>query len=737
MAQNGSTALGPEVLDSEPRIGGSGVVRFGGYLYNMADYNPTLTGQSAMGIYEEMEADAEIAAGLARIVWPLLAAKWTIEPVDDSDEEVEIAQYCEKWIMGYGRTDPFAPRWQDTLRHALLCLTFGFSAFEKNWGRDRDGHQVINNLYGILPKSVWDFVFDKDTGELSYMDQRAYLNDGTYAVAQIPAAKLLLFSFGQQADNLWGRPIIRPCYKNWYHKDKLLRVDGMRHERHGMGFATITVNTGAGNSVKLEAEKLIRDARANERGYAVLEEGQVVSFNYPGGQGTDVIGSVKYHDVQTSQVLFSEVMHVVSGGLGAKGANESKLDFVLAVLQGLGNLVEQGFQPLIPELVGKRWGNRDAWPTVKCEDLSKLSGSAMAETLSKLLPAGSGAITPNVDLEQSLRETYQFPPLPEEIATALKDAEKLKATRSLEALRAPQPVAPTPPIPGATPPAEPPAQPPAKTAAEPAAGRLGRGALPHEAYFAAAETSAWLDSEPQKIWYRVVAPYRKVQIERIAKLSATTSDEEFKGGKLNAAITPKVLMQKALTKSLAEALRRVYGRGRQAILHERDRQLAGQPPAATTMQEGDAEIEPTQEELQWVEATAATFVSLMLGSMITEALKALGTARNADATAKNQEIAVRDALNALSVPVQVANLGGAVNQSYTNGRNEQAASMRGETETAFYSAIMDEGTCGPCEALDGEEHDPGDEAFATPNPECEGDWRCRCITIYVFREEAA
>jgi len=729
MANNGR--MPADLVRSEPRIGGSGLVVFGGQLYNMADYNPALQGQQAMSRYEEMSTDAEIASGLSRIIWPLLAAKWVVEPADDTDEEVEIAKFCEKWVMGVGRNDPFAAKWQDTLRHALLCLTYGFSAFEKTWGVDEDGKQVFANLFGVLPKSVDKFVFKTDgSGQLDYMLQRAWTPDG-YKEAQIPAAKLMLFTFGREADNLWGKSILRNCYKNWFHKDKLLRVDGMRHERHGMGFTTITVDAGAGVAVKDAAEDLIREARANERGYAVLETGQEVEIIYPTSQGTDVIGSVQYHDTQTAQVLFSEVMHMVSGNLGAKGANESKVDFVLAVLQGLATGVEEVFNSqAIVELVGRNWGARKVWPKLNCEDLSKLSGTSMAETLAQLLPAGSGAITADVVLEQQLRESYQFPLLPDDIVEWRKEAERLNAKRKIEMASQPivQPVA----EPGETPVVKA----PLKIAASERV-RTAREPFPHEVYCAYVETSAWLDQEPLRVWHRVVVPYRTQQIERIAKAARTVSDEDFSAGRFFP--DPNVrLMKKSMTTALAAALSQSYMHGRAAILQERKRQLSGQPVVARTMQEeDDFDLVPSKAQKEWTTRIAETFVTGLLGVFTLTAVDALKNARNADLSKADQERMVREALTSLSVPVQQADLGGAVVQSYTNGRNEQASSMWSDIETAFYSAVMDFGTCEECAELDGAEHEPNDPVYVTPNPNCRGDDRCRCVTIYVFREEAA
>jgi hypothetical protein len=47
-----------------------------------------------------------------------------------------------------------------------------------------------------------------------------------------------------------------------------------------------------------------------------------------------------------------------------------------------------------------------------------------------------------------------------------------------------------------------------------------------------------------------------------------------------------------------------------------------------------------------------------------------------------------------------------------------------------YSAVLDGGTCGECESMDGEVFASWEEIeVLTPNPDCEGGGSCRCGAI--------
>ena len=253
----------------------------------------------------------------------------------------------------------------------------------------------------------------------------------------------------------------------------------------------------------------------------------------------------------------------------------------------------------------------------------------------------------------------------------------------------------------------------------------------HERYFALAEHVRWLDEEPGRVYAKVVRPARAKMADRIAASAASATDVSLAKADL-----PRPSLETLLAGDLTDELMRSYVRGRRSLLMERRSQLSGAPPSMHVRQE-EFDFEPTSAQRSWVKRLAQVFSALMVKGMIDEASRAGMVSRNADRSEAEQRVDAVAAILALSEPVLEADLGGSVNQAFSNGRNEQAASMGEEISSAFYSAIMDEATCGPCEVLDGEQHEPGDAEFVTPNPDCEGGARCRCVTIYVFREDQA
>jgi len=256
---------------------------------------------------------------------------------------------------------------------------------------------------------------------------------------------------------------------------------------------------------------------------------------------------------------------------------------------------------------------------------------------------------------------------------------------------------------------------------------LRRGPHPHEAHADFAAMQRYLDEEPMRVWARYVKPLRGEIIRAIAGKVVGMTDAELRSvppprnhfGKLSDAVYPGLLES--------------YMVGRRSVRGERKRQLA----AKAEGDDEDEDVQPSPSQRSWVKSLAGLFATTFLGALGVEAVRVAGNARNAEVDKAEERRTIERALEALSIPRQQQALAGRVTQAFTNGRNEQAMSAKGEIETAYYSAIMDLNTCEVCEPLDGAEHEPGDETYATPNPECLGGENCRCATIYVFKEEAA
>jgi len=730
---------------TQPQLSGSGELLIGRELWDRQDYNPLMQGGQALLVYEKMRStDGEISGGLTHLIDPLLAATWTVEPPKGEDSEKhDPTLLCRRALFGEEYSDPFSDTWADRLRHALLMVTFGMSAFEKVWGVDSEGHQTWARLAPIMPATVFKFTF-AENGRLESATQRAWtVRTARYEEVTIPAAKLMVFTFGREGMNLFGRSVLRSAWKHWGYKAMLIETDGIRHERWGTGIPWVEIPESVqqvSDEEKAAIERITQNLRTNERQAIYLLPGRRLQITYPTGSQSDIIGSLKYHDQQESRSLVTEFMATGTAETGSRSVVTSKIDQMMLKLQGVGNVVEDVFNRQgLTELVDRNFGvQKGGYPRLQLEDMDKMTGTQRAE-ISSLL-AKVGLLRADKLVRARYRDELDLPP---------EDEATLEPAPSQN------------PFGGGTAGGngnQPGAEPGGVTEKKPSGAErltfmgaesspigspvtLSRLAEPHEQYCAFSEMKTYMRDEPQRIWHRIVEPWRKRLAARIASKVPGFSDDKLAARDFGA--MPGIASP--FENDLAAALLKVYVRGRRSVLDERTRQLAKTPVTSrdgVLLQEDDGDDEefdasPSKEQRAWVATLAAAFVSALVTGMTSEASRQGIASRQAEASARQQEAEALAAINALSVARQQAELSGAVARSFGTGREEQGDTMGGEVEREYYSAIMDEGTCEPCAALDGMDQGPWDDEFETPNPGCLGDDNCRCVTVRVWKEEVA
>ncbi len=73
----------------------------------------------------------------------------------------------------------------------------------------------------------------------------------------------------------------------------------------------------------------------------------------------------------------------------------------------------------------------------------------------------------------------------------------------------------------------------------------------------------------------------------------------------------------------------------------------------------------------------------------------------------------------------------AVNGAIGRGRSREAQVRAEEWKRVEYSALLDRNTCKVCKAADGKTAEVEDDLPPTPNPNCGGGMKCRCVHVYV------
>jgi phage gp29-like protein len=416
-------------------IGNSGVSITSG-LITGEEYNPKLTGKSAIDAYDQMRrSDATVNAALNAVKLPILSADFTIDPASDDDVDKEVAEFIQDCLF-------HIVDWDQFLGEALTFLDFGY-----------DVHEMVfepREVNGTLRIALVKLGYRKQT-----TIQKWETTDGKPGIQQfdntghtysIPAEKLVRFTHKQEGDNYEGISLLRAAYKHWYIKDKLYRIDAVGHERHALGVIDVTVPTGALEEDKKKMRQLVRNLRANEESYIEHPEGWIVAFlDMKANSLKDVEPSINHHDRQIMKNVLAQFLEIgASGGSGTRSTSEdhSRL-FELAVQSVARRIVQVLQNTVVRTLVDLNFTDRE-YPTLRVGNISDDNIPVMSDAIKKFVDAG--VLHPRAADENSTRkmigwseltdeevEELESNPEPQKTAKDKAEADDIKAAQKLHA----------------------------------------------------------------------------------------------------------------------------------------------------------------------------------------------------------------------------------------------------------------------------------------------------------------
>lgn len=372
--------------------------------------NPSLRWPLSVSVYDEMRRqDAQVVSTMRAIKLPIRRAKWQIDPAD-ADEQVVAFVAGELGLPIAGR-DPVRPArtrdrfsWADHLRHALLCLDFGYSYFEQVYRiEERDGRlwARLRKLGPRLPQTISKVNVAADGGLESV--QQWNLTAGTMT-KPIPVSALVAYTNEREGANWLGQSLLRSAYKNWILKDQALRTWAVRDDRNGMG---VPVYTAAPGETDLgPGTKLAQNVRSGATGGAAVANGASLGFEGVSGQLADPEKQVRYHDEQIARGVLAHFLNLGTQ-TGSWALGSTFADFFTMSLQAVADeIADTATQHIVEDLVDLNFGTDVPAPKVMCEPIGSRK-DATAEAIKILRDAG--VLSTDEDLDRFVREIYGLP----------------------------------------------------------------------------------------------------------------------------------------------------------------------------------------------------------------------------------------------------------------------------------------------------------------------------------------
>jgi hypothetical protein len=714
------------------------------------DYLDDLGWPNYLPEFRKVVNDPQIAKELRAATYPLLRADWSVEPASDDDRDQLIAEFigANRYQLPsdtFGRDFWMATPWPSRLRDISRFLQFGFAMFHRTY-RQQGRFIIIDKMKWIVPESIekWDFgPADEFLGVY-----RTFIGaDGVaHSLEYVPAEELVVYTWDQEGSNILGRPLIRAMWKPYQFKARFEKMAIINKQKTAIGIPYVLTREGDSPDDETRAASFAKAMRAgnHERLYFKGKVGQEFGWKEGGDSNKGFPELINGANTEIAKAggggLVQElgIGDASGGSRGVAGAQalagvalpEAIATFVILVENAEICLeVDLNFPPGTPA------------PTCKVAGIDPFERTRnMPEVVNA---ASAGVITKTLDTENEVRRAYGLM----EIDEAERDA-------AIAANRPPMgtPGGPADPNAAGGPDTAPPgtdagdaaAAPdpgsdapsaPTGTARRPGPRRITAAATPDPAVAPAVDPSPSADAVARaKVDLdRIQRELERWEATYLGSLNLVQRDmreavvEQIRAGR--APKKPddlKVPFQEDLKDRLISILKSVRDFGREQLTAEVNRQLqtlasAARPDPST--RRGAITYSNNQAEV-----IAQLDVSNLVQRLQTQAVAQYNQLAGTGATPAEIAGGLEDYFSSLT-DAQIDNMARAsTSQSFNAGRNVAILELKPQLgPMAVRVEVLDENTCEPCAALDGQEFQIGSDAYLENQPplKCEGGQRCR------------
>lgn len=403
-------------------FGQSGTKNFSGIITD--EYLPNLSFYQAPIVYDQMRrSDGMIAALLASYKMPIRSSKWYVEPADDSEQAVEMADFLHDNLWNFG-----AQNYDDFLREALSMFDFGFSWFEKvfDWmpdntrwqglvGWDRFAFRYQNTRYRWNTEPV----VSRTGGIQNRLVTVTQLAPPDYRLIDIPVEKLLIFSRAMEGDNFDGISLLRAVYKHWYIKDALYKIQGIGLERSSMGVPYAKWLAQADDATITQVQNILQNLRVDDMAYATYD-GNVVDIGFLQNKfdAQWIAAAIDHHNQMIMEAGLAQFVNLgtkSSSTTGSYALSPAGSELFLTALNGEANTFANDFyNQAILQLIEYNFPNvpREKIPRLVHGDIGQRAVTMMSMALNAF--AQYGFVTPDPRTENVLRQILDLPEVDED-----------------------------------------------------------------------------------------------------------------------------------------------------------------------------------------------------------------------------------------------------------------------------------------------------------------------------------
>lgn len=408
------TTTGPDLRE----LGLPGTLLLSGFI--LEEQNPALQGRRGLDVMKAMGYDPTVAMMLKSIELPIRATQWHVEPADDSQQAIDLADFVHANLWEFGLSGG-ASDFDDTLRQAVTGRNqYGFAPFEIVYRVAGEDDEYPGKV--MIDKFAWRAQWTRykwnveevdlpDGGRMRKLISMTQWAPPFYQYTVIPADKMALFVRDMNGENFDGVALLRASYKPWWIRDRLYSIQAVGLERGYMGVPIGKLPMSYTAGMQQLMQDIVQGFRTHERAGAVVREDMDIQMLFNKLEGAPMKDAI---DHMTSLVVFPALAQFLLLGqkeVGSFALSNDQSDLFLMSLNADCNYVASVMnkEPVIPTLIDFNFPNvpKSLMPRLAHGDVGQRNLDKVIRGLAQL--AQWGVIVPDDPLEDSLREMMGLP----------------------------------------------------------------------------------------------------------------------------------------------------------------------------------------------------------------------------------------------------------------------------------------------------------------------------------------
>ena len=403
-------------------VGRTGAKRYGGVFYE--EFLPELRGLNGVRVYQEMSENDDVCGAILFAIKMLIRqADWSVMPASSDEPDIKAADFVESCLHDMQLT------WTDTVSEILSFLIYGWSVHEivykRRMGNKKDPQLESKFDDGLvkLPirgqESLYQWEFDDHDNLKAFVQMPA----PTYETIRIPIEKFLLFRTESRKDNPEGRSILRNAYRSWFFKKRIQEIEGIGVERDLAGFPVLTSPEGVdiwspqNSELLAKCDAFVQNVRRDAMEGLPLPAGWKLELLSTGGtRQFDTNEIIKRYDRGIAQTVLADFIFLGHESVGSFALSSDKTRLFAVAIGAYLDIITETFNrkaiPALIEMNGKHFGRISDYPKLRHGDIETTNLAELGNFLKIMTELG--LITPDVQLEDYLREQASLPERVEE-----------------------------------------------------------------------------------------------------------------------------------------------------------------------------------------------------------------------------------------------------------------------------------------------------------------------------------